>query len=116
MSVIDTHMGLSGVLALRAQILERSQTLSKILSVNTGAEAAQPQQGGFTNAMTSALQAVNGLQATADQSAAAWERGETQDIAQVMIARQKAHVAFEATMQARNRLLSAYRDIMNMPV
>jgi flagellar hook-basal body complex protein FliE len=47
---------------------------------------------------------------------AAYERGETHDIVSVMVERQKASIGFEATMQVRNKLLSAYRDIMNMPV
>ena len=38
------------------------------------------------------------------------------DIAKVMLARQQASVGFEATLQVRNKLLSAYKDIMSMPV
>jgi len=45
---------------------------------------------------------------------AAYERGEVTDIAKVMLARQEAGVAFEATLQVRNKLLSAYQDIMRM--
>mgnify|MGYP002831359618 CR=1 FL=1 len=41
---------------------------------------------------------------------------ETTDIAAVMLAKQKASVGFEATLQVRNKLLSAYENIMNMPV
>jgi flagellar hook-basal body complex protein FliE len=33
-----------------------------------------------------------------------------------MLARQQAAVSFEATLQVRNKLLSAYQNIMNMPV
>jgi flagellar hook-basal body complex protein FliE len=33
-----------------------------------------------------------------------------------MVERQKASLGFEVTLQVRNKLLSAYRDIMNMPV
>ena len=33
-----------------------------------------------------------------------------------MLQRQKASIGFEATLQVRNRLLTAYKDIMNMPV
>jgi len=33
-----------------------------------------------------------------------------------MLARQQASIGFEATLQVRNRLLTAYRDIMSMPV
>ena len=46
----------------------------------------------------------------------AYERGETTDIASVMLARQQASIGFEATLQVRNQLLTAYRDIMSMPV
>jgi flagellar hook-basal body complex protein FliE len=38
------------------------------------------------------------------------------DITQVMIQMQKASVSFEAMNQVRNRLVSAYQDIMNMPI
>jgi flagellar hook-basal body complex protein FliE len=46
----------------------------------------------------------------------AYESGQTHDLASVMIARQKATIAFEATLQARNRLVGAYKDVMNMPL
>ena len=36
--------------------------------------------------------------------------------AKVMLVRQEAGIAFEATLQVRNRLLSAYQDIMRMGV
>ena len=42
--------------------------------------------------------------------------GMVTDVAKVMLARQEAGVAFEATLQVRNRLLSAYQDIMRMGV
>jgi len=123
MSAIDTRMGLGGVLALRAQILERSQTLGKTApatapasGVASGVAQATNSVSGFGSAMADALQAVNGMQAESGKAAAAYERGETHDIASVMLSRQKAGIAFEATLQARNRLLSAYRDIMNMPI
>jgi flagellar hook-basal body complex protein FliE len=113
MSVSPPGLGLSGVLALRAQILEKSQALAP---ARTALPTASDQPAGFTGAMADALKAVNGLQSESSAAGAAWERGETQDIAAVMLSRQKASIAFEATLQARNRLLSAYRDIMNMPV
>lgn len=70
----------------------------------------------FTSALKGALEKVNGLQKDASEAASAFERGETTDIAAVMLAKQKASVSFEATLQVRNKLLSAYRDIMSMPV
>ena len=78
--------------------------------------SASQAPGGFTEALNSALQEVNGLQGKAGEAAAAFERGETTDIAAVMLAKQQASVSFEATLQVRNKLLSAYKDIMSMPV
>ena len=127
MNPIGGHMGFSGVLALRAQILEKSQTLGagSVPAVGTVGRAGQvgstgptPAAGGsgFGAAMDSALKAVNSAQSESSAAGAAYERGETHDIASVMLSRQKASLSFEATLQARNRLLSAYRDVMNMPV
>ena len=62
------------------------------------------------------MRAVDAQQARASDLSAAYERGETHDIVSVMVERQKASLGFEATLQVRNKLLSAYRDIMNMPV
>ena len=49
--------------------------------------------------------------------AAAFERGAPGvDLPQVMIEMQKSSVSFRAVTEVRNRLVSAYQDIMNMPV
>ena len=37
-------------------------------------------------------------------------------LVKAMIASQKAGIAFQATMQVRNKVVSAYQDIMNMPI
>lgn len=97
----------SAVLALRAQILARNAALAP-------AKATPPQ--GFAAAIDTALQSVNGAQTAAGSASAAYERGDTADIASVMLARQKASIGFEATLQVRNKLLAAYRDVMSMPV
>ncbi len=97
----------SAVLALRAQILARNAALSP---------PATAAPTGFAAAIDTALQAVNGSQAAAGSATTAYERGDTADIATVMLARQKASIGFEATLQVRNKLLAAYRDVMSMPV
>lgn len=112
-------LGVQGVLALRARILEQGAAIRAAAPAAgpVGADAARPAAvGGFGAAMAKAVHATNELQAQSGAQSAAYERGETHDIAAVMLARQKSSVAFEATVQVRNRLLSAYRDIMNMPV
>lgn len=112
-------MGVDRVMALRAQILERNQALSKAnaqvaVAPAPAAESAKPTS--FVEAMGDALKGVNTQQNKASELSAMYERGETVDIAKVMMARQQASVGFEATMQVRNKLLSAYKDIMSMPV
>jgi flagellar hook-basal body complex protein FliE len=106
--------GIDRVMQLRAQILERNAALSK-----ANAAAAQPAAQGpasFADSLNTALQQVNTGQQEASRLSEAYERGETVDIAKVMLARQQASVGFEATLQVRNKLLSAYKDIMSMPV
>ena len=71
----------------------------------------------FGDLMTQAVNKVNEVQKTSSNMADAYERGVAGvDITDVMIASQKASVAFQATVQVRNKLIDAYRDIMNMPI
>ena len=109
-------MGIDRVMQLRQQILERNEALSRANNVApaTGGGAAQP--ASFAATMENALRDVNQSQNAAGEISAAYERGDTVDIAKVMLARQQASVSFEATLQVRNKLLSAYQNIMNMPV
>lgn len=110
------------VMAMRNAILQKNAALRDVASTGNvgsagGAGATQgTAPGGFTDALNNALQQVNGLQTQAGDAASAFERGETTDIAVVMLAKQQASVSFEATLQVRNKLLSAYKDIMSMPV
>ncbi|WP_145199293.1 flagellar hook-basal body complex protein FliE [Sphingobium sp. B2] len=107
------------VMAIRNAILQKNAALRDVAATGSvGGANATPgtAPGGFTEALNSALQQVNGLQGKAGEAAAAFERGETTDIAAVMLAKQQASVSFEATLQVRNKLLSAYKDIMSMPV
>ena len=130
MAAIDA----SRIMQMRAQILERNDALGRAAgglgvggpngpaglsgpgSVGGTAAAGGPQSVGFGEAMRGALAQVNEQQAASANISEQYERGQTTDIAAVMLARQQASVGFEATLQVRNRLLSAYKDIMNMPV
>jgi flagellar hook-basal body complex protein FliE len=103
----------SRLLQLRSAILNQNQALQRAAGTN-GAEAADGSSFGRT--LVDAVRAVNDQQATANAISESYERGDTNDIVQVMVERQKASLGFEATLQVRNKLLSAYRDIMNMPV
>lgn len=97
---------------MRTTILSQNSALQRA----AGGAAEVAETGGFGKTMIDALKAVNTQQAKASDLSEAYERGETNDIVGVMVERQKASLGFEATLQVRNKLLSAYRDIMNMPV
>ncbi|HVN41402.1 MAG TPA: flagellar hook-basal body complex protein FliE [Steroidobacteraceae bacterium] len=99
------------------QLLAQMRTLSAELDAAPKAGLAEPAAGGFGSLLEQALQAVNTQQAQAGQLATALETGAPGvDVAQVMIEVQKAGLAFKAMTEARNRLISAYQDIMNMSV
>ena len=72
--------------------------------------------GGFATTFQTQLQKINAINARAGALTVAYERGDETDIAKVMLARQESSIAFEATLQVRNKVLSAYKDIMSMPV
>lgn len=114
MTTIDT----GSLMAMRNAILQQNSALQKAAG---GADAAPlagtPTQGaGFAGALKSAVANVSGLDAKSGAISEAYERGETTDIAAVMLAREQASVSFQATLQVRNKLLAAYKDIMSMPV
>jgi flagellar hook-basal body complex protein FliE len=108
--------GIDRVMALRAQILERNQALSRANAAASVPATTETKPASFAATMDDALRSVNQGQQQAGDLSAQYERGETIDIAKVMLARQQASVGFEATLQVRNKLLSAYKDIMSMPV
>ena len=108
--------GLQQIMALRQQLIERSQLLQQLHAPQPAAPPAAGPAGGFGDALKSALDGVSASQTKASELSAAYERGEETDVAKVMLARQEAGVAFEATLQVRNKLLSAYQDIMRMGV
>lgn len=106
----------SSVMALRARILAQSDQLGGLARVAASTPVQATQAAPFEAAMSDALKAVSAVQDEAGAKSAAFERGDTQDLAAVMLARQKASIAFEATLQVRNKLLGAYKDVMSMPL
>ena len=113
MSTIDQGR----LLQMRSSILNQNQALQRAAGgAAAGGAAGAGAAPDFGSAIASALQQVNTQQAKASDVSEAYERGDTHDIVSVMIERQKASLGFETTLQVRNKLLSAYRDIMNMPV
>lgn len=79
-------------------------------------EAGNSSRTGFGEVMSQAVQSVNQLQQTASQSSEDFVLGKETDLVKVMVEGQKASVGFQALVQVRNRMVTAYQDIMNMPI
>ncbi len=105
-------------LKAQTQAFQKPQPLQGVNPLNPTEQAQKTTETpGFGEVMAQAVNKVNSLQKASGATADAFERGkEGVDITDVMIASQKASVAFEATVQVRNKLVEAYRDIMNMPI
>ncbi|MBX2807718.1 MAG: flagellar hook-basal body complex protein FliE [Cellvibrionaceae bacterium] len=116
---MDINRVLLEMRALKAQTqafneLAPADTLSpKALNKLTATETTS----NFGQLMEQAVDKVNALQQTSKQLSTAFEQGQSGvDITDVMIASQKASVSFQSMVQVRNKLVEAYRDVMNMPV
>lgn len=71
----------------------------------------------FSDALKAQLQNVSNTQVQADHLGERFAAGDDSvSLSDTMIAMQKASISFQATVQVRNKLVSAYHDIMNMQV
>jgi flagellar hook-basal body complex protein FliE len=70
----------------------------------------------FGSLLQDAIDQVNELQHQAGREVQSLMTGEIKDIHSAMIAVQKADVSFQMMMQVRNKLVSAYQEIMKMQV
>ncbi|MEM8827255.1 MAG: flagellar hook-basal body complex protein FliE, partial [Pseudomonadota bacterium] len=95
------------LMSIRAEVLARNEALASAAMAKPA--DAEP----FAGAMTSAIDSVASLQADSARAVTAFQSGESHDVAAMMVARQKSSLGFQATLQIRNKLLSAYKDIMN---
>ena len=103
------------VLANNAQqFLNNMDALS---SNNVNSKVPQNKEApGFQERLVSGLENVAKTQNDAAELAKNFEIGTENDLAKVMVGQQVSSIAFQLTLNVRNKALSAYKDIMNMPV
>ena len=71
----------------------------------------------FGDMFKSSIDTVNNNQQTANALATRYELGDPKvDLPEVMIALQKSSVSFQAMTQVRNKMIEAYKEIINMPL
>ena len=90
-------------------------------AIGNRAAVPRPPAGGqaptFAGALDNALRSVSAQQNNADHLAEAFQANPAgQSLEQTMVSMQKAQIGFQSALHVRNRLVSAYSDIMNMQV
>lgn len=107
MSTIDVNNLLSQMRQLSAQVRP----------AETALKAAAPAQADFGALLRQSIASVGHTQQEAGRMAASFERGDAgADLGRTMVAIQKADLSLRAMTTVRNKLVDAYKDIMNMPV
>jgi len=110
----------SAIDAMVAQ-LRAAAARSQAPSVNPLGGMAQPEKtatrADFSQALKASLDNVASAQNSANQMGEKFSMGDDSvNLSDVMVSMQKASISFQATVQVRNKLVSAYQEMMNMQV
>lgn len=102
-----SNMNIDQVLA-QMRVL-RDQASNKVEATENGAD--------FSSLLKQSIDQVNDVQQQAGKLAQSFEAGQTDaSLAEVMVSLQKANVSFQGMVQVRNKLVDAYKDVMNMSI
>jgi flagellar hook-basal body complex protein FliE len=111
--------------AIDSSRIEAMMAQLKAAATRQAGEAAAPAGVGeapaakvnFSDALKSSLEQVSNGQIKSEEMGKAFAMGDDKvSLSDVMISMQKANINFQATVQVRNKLVSAYHEIMNMQV
>ncbi len=117
MSNMNIDSVLSQIRALSAQVKPVAPASIGAVSPGAMTPGAMTEKTGFANVLAQSLNQVNQTQQNAGNLATQFERGAPGvELADVMVELQKASVSFRAVTEVRNRMVSAYQDIMNMQI
>ena len=103
------------------QITNPNSSLTNVTRQNILEKANQAFSGGekaedFSKKISDALNSVAENQNKASEITKAYELGKETDLTKVIVQQQISSIAFQMTLNVRNKVLSSYKDIMNMPV
>lgn len=98
---------------LATQGLQQSKGLDGELS----SRSLNPAKADFSKMLKQAIDNVNDLQQNTSELRNRFEMGDKEvSLGEVMIAANKSSLAFDATVQVRNKMVEAYKEVMSMPV
>lgn len=101
------------------QLLAQLRATAELAKGSGAGKAAAPEAGNgeFAQALQSLMGQVSTQQMNAEKMAQAFATGDSSvNLHEVMSALQKANISFQSMVQVRNKLVSAYQDIMNIQV
>ena len=109
---------LNNINSVLGQIREYQTQAQQGVNLNSESttKVSDHQNATFANVVKGAVDEVNNLQKASAAEKTAYELGAKQSLPDVVLSMQKSSLAFEATVQVRNKVLKAYEEIMNMPV
>lgn len=97
---------------MQAMAMQASAPSASIPRLETNSSGSE-----FSAMLTQAVNNVNELQGESRNLQKRFEMGDPDlSLVDVMVAKEKSGIAFEATVQVRNKVLEAYKTIMNMSV
>lgn len=112
---IDKLTAIESVLAQMRAVSSSAQARG-VFSTDSAQHAAAA-SGGFAAELGRTLEKVAEMQNASAAQARAFQMGDPGvSLNNVMVDMQKASIAFQATIQARNRLVAAYQEIASMPI
>jgi flagellar hook-basal body complex protein FliE len=91
-----------------------SATQSATAATPATPNAQDAGESSFGDVLSNAVSGVQQLHANAQQQVTQLAEGDRQDIHSVMIAVEKADVAFQLMMQVRNKIVNAYQEVSKM--
>ncbi len=96
----------------------QSRELKTDVFPSVGGTSAVDKAGGksFSDTLKDAIHSVNDLQKTSNKAMEKLATGQTDNIADVMIAAEKADIALKLMVQVRNKIIDAYQEVMKMQV
>ena len=117
MSSLQIDAVLSQIRAMQSQIKGVGAPQNDVAKVAGVDGAVQAPTSSFANVMKQGLDSVSQAQSRAADLATKFEQGVPGvELPQVMLEMQKVSVSFRAITEVRNKFVSAYQEIMNMPI
>jgi flagellar hook-basal body complex protein FliE len=92
------------------------ETLNLPNFTETAQKATEKSATSFVDVLKESINKVAELEKTADNEVEKLAKMETMDVHNTMIAIEKADMTFQLMMQVRNKIISAYEEIMRMQV